>query len=208
MIKVGLSGNRYSGKDRVSKIFKQIGVPVFDADVVLKFILQYNYELQAEISEKVGSIYFKSGLLDYERVLSDDVFPKILSIVEKDLFEAWSRFQSKNYKSIYCVFHSSILFETGWDKKMKYNISVFAPYSDRAERCKFLTKSSISSIYSFTKTEMDELDKNKASDFVIHNYNEDSPFYGDALTQVNKLDKKIIDNFLKGSMTVKKEIAL
>ena len=75
MIKVGLSGNRYSGKDRVSKIFKQIGVPVFDADVVLKFILQYNYELQAEISEKVGSAYFKNGLLDYERVakaLNDD----------------------------------------------------------------------------------------------------------------------------------------
>jgi len=39
MIKVGLSGNRYSGKTAVSKMFKQIGIPVFDADIVLKFII-------------------------------------------------------------------------------------------------------------------------------------------------------------------------
>ena len=39
MIKVGLSGNRYAGKDAVSRLFEQIRVPVFDADIVLKFIL-------------------------------------------------------------------------------------------------------------------------------------------------------------------------
>jgi dephospho-CoA kinase len=208
MIKIGLSGNRYSGKKRISKIFKQIGVPVFDADVVLKFILQHNYELQAEISDRVGAKYFKNGVLDYEKVLMDGVFSKILKVVEKDLFTAWDKFQNKNYKSIYCIFHSSILFETEWNKKMKYNISVFAPYSDRVERCKYLTNRSVSSIYALTKTEMDELDKNKSSDFIIHNYNTDSEFYGDALTQVHKLDKKIIDNYLKGKSTTKKEFAL
>ena len=44
MIKVGLSGNRYAGKDAVSRLFEQIRVPVFDADIVLKFILNYNFE--------------------------------------------------------------------------------------------------------------------------------------------------------------------
>ena len=43
MIKVGLSGNRYSGKNRVVAMFKQIGIPVFEADVILKFILQHNF---------------------------------------------------------------------------------------------------------------------------------------------------------------------
>ena len=86
---------------------------------------------------------------------------------------------------------------------MDLNISVFAPYSDRVERCKFLTKKSVSSIYALTKSEMDELDKNKMSDYVIHNYNTDSPFYGDSLTQVNKIDQQIIDNYLKENMTTK-----
>jgi dephospho-CoA kinase len=207
MIKIGLSGNRYSGKNRVSSLFKQIGVPVFEADVILKFILNHNYELQAEISDRVGRLYFKDGLLNEEKVKKDGVFSKIMEIVEPELYRAWQKFQEKNYKSIYCIFHSSILFEREWNKSMDFNISVFAPYADRVDRCKFLTNKSVSSIYSLSKLEMDELDKNKLSEYVIHNYNDDSPFYGDALTQVNKIDKKIIDNFLKNKMT-DKEIAL
>ena len=203
MIKVGLSGNRYSGKNRVVNIFKQIGVPVFEADVVLKFILQHNYELQAEISDKVGRVYFKDGLLNEEKVKSDGKFSKILEIAKPDLISAWRRFIIKNKGSIYCIFHSSILFESNLYKEMDQNISVFAPFADRVERCKFLTKKSVSSIYSLVKTEMDELDKNKLSKYVIHNYNIDNSFYGDSLTQVNQIDQLIIDNYLKENMTTK-----
>lgn len=207
MIKIGLSGNRYSGKNRVSNLFKQIGVPVFEADVILKFILNHNYELQAEIADRVGRVYFKDGKLNEEKVKVDGIFSKVLEVVEPELYRAWERYLEKNKKAIYCVFHSSILFERDWDKAMDQNISVFAPYADRVERCKYLTNKSVSSIYSLTRLEMDELDKNKKSDYVIHNYNNDSPFYGDALTQVNEIDKKIIDNYLK-SQTTTKEFAL
>ena len=203
MIKIGLSGNRYSGKNRVSALFKQIGVPVFEADVILKFILNHNYELQADISDRVGIVYFKDGKLNEEKVKTDGVFSKIMEVVEPELYRSWEKFQDKNYKSIYCIFHSSILFEREWNKSMDFNISVFAPYADRVDRCKFLTNKSVSSIYSLSKLEMDELDKNKLSEYVIHNYNDDSPFYGDALTQVNKIDKKIIDNYLKSQTTTK-----
>jgi dephospho-CoA kinase len=203
MIKVGLSGNRYSGKNRVVNIFKQIGVPVFEADVILKFILQHNYELQAEISDKLGRVYFVNGLLNEEKVKCDGKFSKILEIVKPDLMSAWNRFLKKNKGSIYCIFHSSILFESNLYKEMNQNISVFAPFSDRVDRCKYLTNKSVSSIYSLVKTEMDELDKNKLSKYVIHNYNIDNSFYGDALTQVNQIDQLIIDNYLKENMTEK-----
>ena len=208
MVKIGLSGNRYSGKNRITTLFKQIGVPVFEADVILKFIINHNYELQGEISDRVGRIYFKDGVLNEEKVKKDGKFSKIIEVVEPELYRAWRKFIEKNNKSIYCIFHSSILFETEWNKSMDFNISVFAPYYDRVERCKFLTGNSVSSIYSISKVEMDELDKNKKSDYIIHNYNNDSPFYGDALTQVNNIDKQIIDKFLKDNMTSKKEIAL
>jgi dephospho-CoA kinase len=36
MIKVGLSGNRYSGKNEVCNIFRKLTIPVFEADTVLK----------------------------------------------------------------------------------------------------------------------------------------------------------------------------
>lgn len=207
MLKVGLSGNRYSGKNRIVNLFKQIGVPVFEADVILKFILSHNYELQAEIADRVGRKYFKDGLLNTEKVKTDGKFSSILDIVEPELYRTWERFLQKNNKAVYCIFHSSILFEKEWNKAMDINVTVFAPYADRIERCKFLTNKSVSSIYSLTKLEMDDLDKNNLSDFVIHNYNNDSTFYGDTLTQVNDIDKKIVDKFLKDNMT-EKEFAL
>lgn len=207
MVKIGLSGNRFSGKNRVANLFKQVGVSVFEADVVLKFILQHNYELHAEISDKIGNKYFTDGKLNLMKVKNDGVFSKILDIAKLDLMRAWHRFLIKHEKSIYCIFHSSILFETDFHEQMDYNISVFAPFQDRVERCKFITKKSVSSIYSLISSEMDELEKNKLAKYVIHNYNNDSPFYGDALTQVNEIDKKIIDNYLK-SQTTTKEFAL
>lgn len=205
MLKIGLSGNRYSGKDRVAKIFKQIGVPVFEADIILKFIINHNYEIQSKIADKIGRGYFTNSSLNLDKIVSDSVFSSIIEEVEIELYNSWKKFLDKNYKSIYCIFHSSILFESKWNQGMDKNIVVFAPYSDRVERCKYLTNKSISSIYSISKSEMDDLKKNELSDYIIHNYNQDGPF-GDALTQVNKIDKKIIDSFLKGEM--KKEIVL
>jgi dephospho-CoA kinase len=207
MIKIGLSGNRYSGKNRIATLFKQIGIPVFEADVILKFILSHNYELQAEVSDRVGRVYFSDGKLNEEKIKTDGKLSKILDVVEPELYRAWEKFLEKNKKSIYCIFHSSILFEREWNKGMDSSISVFAPYSDRVERCKYLTNKSVSSIYSLSKLEMDELEKNKLATYVIHNYNNDSPYYGDALTQVNVIDKIIIDNYLKDKMTTK-EFAL
>lgn len=197
MITVGLSGNRYSGKDRVAKLFSQISIPVFHADVVLKFIINYNYELQNDIVQSIGYEYFTiDGKLDMTKVKDEKTFNKVIDLVEKDLFDAYTRFQKMN-GTVYTIFHSSILFERGWYKKFDYNINVFATTNDRLERCKMLTNKTISSIYKLAQDEMKDLDKNKLSNFVIHNYNEINLAIGDTLTQVNKIDQEIIDEFLK-----------
>lgn len=197
MITVGLSGNRYSGKDRVAKLFSQISIPVFHADVVLKFIINYNYELQNDIVQAIGYEYFTiDGKLDMTKVKDEKTFNKVIDLVEKDLFDAYVRFQKKN-GTVYTIFHSSILFERGWHKNFDYNINVFAPTNDRLERCKMLTNKTISSIYKLAQDEMKDLDKNRLSNFVIHNYNETNLAIGDTLTQVNKIDQEIIDEFLK-----------
>lgn len=210
MICVGLSGNRYSGKDRVAKLFKQISIPVFDADVVLKFILNYNYELQNDVIQKIGYDYFdNNGKLDPEKVKNDLIFDKVIDSVEDDLLKAYKRFSERNKQSIYTIFHSSILFERGWNEIFDYNINVFSPTNDRLERCKRLTNKTVSSIYKLAQNEMGDLDKNKLSNFVIHNYNDVNLTIGDTLTQVNKIDQNIIDEFLKNEMKFsEKQIAL
>jgi len=53
MVKIGLTGNRYSGKDRTARLFEQITIPVFHADIILKFILNHNFEMQHKLKPKL-----------------------------------------------------------------------------------------------------------------------------------------------------------
>ena len=173
MIKVGLSGNRYSGKSRVANLFKQIGIPVFDADTVLRFILNYNWELLGEIKEELGSEIFQGDYLNFREIKNPEVFNNVLKLVEPDILRAYDRFNKKQ-NSIYTIFHSSILFERGWDKNMDRSISVFSSHTDRISRCKQLTKMGLLVINDLSKTEMDPLEKNRLSDYTIHNYNDET----------------------------------
>jgi len=200
MIKVGLSGNRYSGKTRVADLFKQIGIPVFDADTILRFILNYNWELLGEIKEELGSDIFQGDYLNFREIKNPKVFNKVLKMVEPDIFRSYERFNKKQ-NSIYTIFHSSILFETGWYKDMDKNISVFSSHTDRIKRCKKLTNMGLLTINDLSKTEMDPLDKNELSDYVIHNYNEETSAFGDTFTQTCKVDQKIIDMYLYNETT-------
>jgi dephospho-CoA kinase len=153
---------------------------------------------------KVGYEYFnQDGLLDYNKVKSSGNFDKIIDIIEPDLFNAYKRFNERNKESIYSIFHSSILFERGWNKKMHYNINIFSSTNDRLERCKYLTKKTVSSIYNLAQGEMKDIDKSKYSDFVVHNYNDVNLTIGDCLAQVNKIDQQIIDEYLKSEMSQK-----
>lgn len=198
MLYIGLTGNRYSGKTRVSKLFKQIHIPVFDADTVLRFAIFYNTELNENLKSELEDYYFDFGLLNMKKVIKDGKFNDVVRFYENDLFKAFNKFNLKNKNSIYTIFKSSLLFELGWDKKMDSNINVFAPSNVRIDRCKFHTEHSISEIYKLLKTEMDDLDKNKKADYVIHNYEPN-----DVLNEVCKIDKVIIDRYLYTNMTEK-----
>lgn len=201
MLNIGLTGNRYSGKDKVCELFEKISIPVFNADVILKFIIQYDVEVDKKIKLQLGtSIYDKTGTIDPYKI-DDEKFNKIVDLAEKDLFDAYERFKEKNKQTIYTIFHSSILFERDWNKKMDYNISVFTPKVQRVERAqKKEPKILQSTIWNLISKEIDEVDKNKISNHVIHNYKGAI----DLIKQVDAIDQKIIDTYLKNEQTSKK----
>jgi dephospho-CoA kinase len=194
MIKVGLSGTRLSGKNKVAHLFENIGVSVFDADLVLRFILTQEHILE-QIKNKIGLYYFTNGSLDVVKVVKDSIFNEILTIIEPTIFSAYFNFEKENYKSIYTIFNSSILFDRKWYKRMDYNISVYTPFIHRVERAKKINEigfENITSINHILNKEDDEFSKNSFANYVIHNYNE-----FDIKKQVEKIDQSIIDLYLK-----------
>jgi len=189
MIKVGLTGCRFSGKDTVAKAFGQIGIPVFDADTVLKFILNFDIGVNKDILEGYGEYVFtgRGGTLDSKHIHTDKDFDRLIDFAEFNLKKTYERFCTDNKNSLYTIFHSSILVERKWHEEMDFNISVFAPSSERAAR----SKMSIAKLESMG--EMNPLSKNNACDFVIHCY---QSVLGDSIDQVSKIDRKIVDSVL------------
>ena len=201
-IKVGLTGNRFSGKSRICKIFKQISIPIFDADVVLNFIINHDMITINLIRNNIGQHVFtecnstsEGSILDIKKISKSD-FDKIINCAEYELMQAWKKFLAKNEKSIYVIFKSSILFERNWSGTMDFNINVFCPKITRMERCREATKMSIMQIENYLKCEIDDLDKNREANFIIHNYEASNLMAGrDVVDQVNTIDNKIVESF-------------
>jgi dephospho-CoA kinase len=195
MVKVGLTGNRYSGKNTICKLFRQIRVPVFDADVILKFILNHEYEILDKVKDTIGYEYFKLGKLDVNELEKDSKFNDVLKVIKPYIFEAYKKFQKKHSGSVYTIFNSSILIESEWQDEMDITISISAPKEDRINRALNCTDFNRNKIESLFKDEMGSWEKNNLSDLVIYNYG-----IFDVLDQVNKVDSKIVDFYLKSKM--------
>ncbi len=76
MFEVALTGCRYSGKTSVAKLFKKIDAPVFDADTILKFILNFRTYVDEPIKSNVGSFVYKNGFLDPNAFVTDSLFDR------------------------------------------------------------------------------------------------------------------------------------
>jgi dephospho-CoA kinase len=206
MITLGLSGSRYSGKTTAVEVFKRIGIPVFDADLILKFILNHNHELLGDVRRELGSDIFINHQLNF-RALNKNTFDKVLDIVQDDLFNAYQKFNDKYERvgAIYTIFNSSILFEREWDRKVDLSISVFAPEGDRLKRARYMTNEGLLNIRDRVKTEMDPLEKNEMADYIINNFNNGDVVGNiglqpaklpNLLKQINQIDQKVIDEFI------------
>ena len=197
MIKVGLSGNRYSGKSEICDIFRKLTIPVFEADTVLKFIINHDAAVNSQIMSKLKDIHGKSSYVDPQFVKTKKEFDIVVDCAQHELMRAYETFSEKHKSSIYTIFHSSILFERNWHKLMDHSIAVFCPKITRMERCKELTNMKVSDVAMSMRNEIDDLDKNKMANFVIHNYEGRKP-----LDQVHQIDQFVIDSYLRLEQTI------
>lgn len=138
-IKIGITGGIGSGKSTVCKIFKLLGVPVFEADTVAKKLMDTNKNLKSELINLFGSgIYTERSGVDRKKlagiIFNDDLqlakVNKLVHPVVRNEFAAWLEQQNV----VYILHEAAILFESGFYKMMDFNILVSAPVEMRIER--------------------------------------------------------------------------
>ena len=71
---IGITGGIGSGKSVVCKIFKSLGIPVYDSDSRAKWLMRYSEDLINEIKKNFGqNSYLPDGQVN-NKYLAENVF--------------------------------------------------------------------------------------------------------------------------------------
>lgn len=192
-MRIGVTGIFASGKGTVCGMFGELGAVVIDTDIVAREIMEPGQDGLKRIVEEFGSDFINSdGTLD-RRGFANSVFgdqqkvkklneithPAIQKIVE----------ERSSGDEIYMI-NTPLLFESGFDKIMKYNIVVTAGDSQVLSRGSKRDKISEDEIKERLKHQIPLNEKVKLADYIIDN----SGIIEDTKRQVVDLWKILIQN--------------
>jgi len=171
MIRIALTGSIGMGKSTVAKMFEQCGVPVFDADAVVR-------ELQSPgggLVDKIGELFpgcVRCGTLDRDClaqiVLSDRAkLAELEAIVHPAVREAREAFVAAHRDSAALVFEIPLLFETGGDTEFDKVVVVSAPAN--IQRARVLARQGMTEakLASILERQTPDEEKRKRADLVV-----------------------------------------
>jgi dephospho-CoA kinase len=171
MIRLALTGSIGMGKSTVAKMFERVGVPVFDADAVVRG-LQAN---DAQLIQAIGSRFpdtVSGGKLDRDelarRVLaSPDKLAALEAIVHPAVHAARARFLLQHSDAPALLFDIPLLFETGGHEAFDKVIVVSAPASVQRERVLARPGMTPEKLDAILARQMPDEEKRRRADFVV-----------------------------------------
>jgi dephospho-CoA kinase len=171
MIRLALTGSIGMGKSTVAKMFERVGVPVFDADAVVRG-LQAN---DAQLIQAIGSRFpdtVSGGKLDRDelarRVLaSPDELAALEAIVHPAVHAARARFLLQHSDAPALLFDIPLLFETGGHEAFDKVIVVSAPASVQRERVLARPGMTPEKLDAILARQMPDEEKRRRADFVV-----------------------------------------
>jgi len=194
MYKVAITGGIGAGKSTVSKLFDEIGVPIFNSDLCAREAEQ-NSEVKNKFKEILGSDVFNNDILDRKKIRAiifkdKEKLKQVTQVITPYVEKSFNDFVNKNRKYSYVILESAILFETNKHNDFNAIITVTANINKRRERVLKRDKITIEEFNDKINNQLPDDVKILKSDFVILNNGNDMADSLDYLTeQVYKIDK-------------------
>ena len=189
---IGLTGGIGAGKTTVAKVFKALGIPVFNADEVAKELMLTNPVIKNQLLTTFGDrVYLSSGALDKD-YLADIVFKDayqlelLNAIVHPVTIQAakdWAATQSAPY----VIKEAALLFEAGATDGLTAIIGVAAPLNLRIQRVMQRDACSKIEVEQRMRHQISDTIKLKLCDWVIDNNDQDL-----IIPQVLKIQEAIL----------------
>ncbi len=171
MIRIALTGSIGMGKSTVASMFERAGVPVFDADAIVRQLQSPRGGLVEKIGEQFpGTV--RCGTLDRdclaEIVLSDPEKLKALeAIVHPAVREAREAFVQEHAEAAALIFEIPLLFETGGESDFDKIIVVSAPAEVQRRRVLRRPGMHEAKLDSILDRQTPDEEKRRRADFVI-----------------------------------------
>jgi dephospho-CoA kinase len=197
---VGITGGIGSGKSTVCKIFQLLGVPVFEADLVAKNIMNSNEKVITELTAWFGSEIYINGLLNRKKLASfifeSEVWiQKVNALVHplvRDEFLDWKKSQGGPY----AIYEAAILFESGFYQLMDLNILITAPKQLRIDRVSKRDNLTAEHIIARMNKQWPDDEKRKLASIEI--VNDNSVLIIPQIVEIDKKLKNIWQNSVNG----------
>ncbi len=170
---VGLTGGIGSGKTTVATMFKNLGVPVYIADIEAKKLTNSSKIIRKKLIELLGENAYDSAGLN-RAFVADCIFndAELLQSVNQIIhpkvkahFKRWI----KKQEGVYCIKEVAILFENGGYKECDYTILITAPKQLKIERLLQRDNTSAEKIAARMKNQWSDAKKIKLAHAVIEN---------------------------------------
>jgi dephospho-CoA kinase len=190
MIKIAVTGGIGSGKSVVSNILTLLDIPVYNADIESKRLTASSPLIRKALIGRFGDDLYQGDMLNKAKLASLIFSDKeqlsfvnrlIHPIVLRDFIQ-WMESVNTSMSAI----ESAILFESGFDREMKYVICVTAPLETRIRRVMERDIVDRQQILQRMGNQLPDEYICKQSDFVV--YNDDVQAI---IPQVEKIIRKI-----------------
>ena len=191
MLKVALTGNIGSGKSVVAKVFRVMGIPVFNADIEAKKLYS-NAGVVSELTELLSdTILNHLGEVDFKKLASvifndKKALKGVNNLIHPLVIEAFNNFVVIHSDAPYIIHETAILFENNLQDKFDYIINVSASLELRIERVMNRGKETKERVMERVANQLSDDEKCSRSDFVVLNNEDDF-----IIPQVIKIHKQL-----------------
>ena len=174
MKKVGITGGIGSGKTTVSRVFKMLGIPVFNADVEARKLQENDPVLIANMQALLGSSCFTAdGKLDRKATASSvfqnpELLTELNSIVHPAVAKAFNLWVAQQ-SAPFVLREAAIMIESGAHHDLDALIVVTAPQEVRINRVIKRDNSTQAQVRERINRQMSEGDRLTYADFVVIN---------------------------------------
>jgi dephospho-CoA kinase len=171
VIRIALTGSIGMGKSTVAAMFAAAGVPVFDADAIVR-------KLQGPggaLVDRIGELFpgtVRSGTLDRDClaqiVLEDPAKLAALEAIVHPAVRDWREaFVDEHSGAPALIFEIPLLFETGGDKEFDKVVVVSAPAEVQRARVLQRRGMTTAKLESILKRQVPDEEKRRRADFVV-----------------------------------------